>query len=64
MMFNFGRRSMLRNNIDNSDNVKNAAMKCGVVWHKVFLYTCVPGRPPLQKNVAKNSTRFISIRKY
>ena len=35
MMFNFGRRSMLRNNIDNSDIVKNSA-KCGVVWHKVF----------------------------
>ena len=29
---------MLRNNIDNSDIAKNAA-KCGVVWHKVFLYT-------------------------
>ena len=31
---------MLRNNIDNSDIVKNAA-KCGVVWHKVFLYTAL-----------------------
>ena len=39
--FKFGRHSMLRNNIDNSDIVKNAA-ECGVVWHKVFLYigTC------------------------
>ena len=41
MMFNFGRHSMLRNNIDdNSDIVKNAA-KFGVVWHKVFLYTAL-----------------------
>ena len=38
MMFNFGRRSMLRNDMDNSDIVKNSA-KCGVVWHKVFLYS-------------------------
>ena len=57
MMFNFGRRSMLRNDMDNSDIVKNSA-KCGVVWHKVFLYS----RPVNFAGVKLTNTRLVSNR--
>ena len=57
MMFNFGRHSMLRNNMDNSDIVKNSA-KCGVVWHKVFLYS----GPVNSAGVKLTNTRLVSSR--
>ena len=57
MMFNFGRRSMLRNNMDNSDIVKNSA-KCGVVWHKVCLYTALVN----SAGVKLTNTRLVTSR--